>query len=278
MVEIFIILYLTSLACGSIGSILVIKNESMIADALSHSILLGIVIGFFITHNLDSPLLIIGAAIFGLLTVFLIEYLMKSSKINHDSATGLVFPLFFSIAVILISMYARNVHLDIDMVLMGEILFTPLNRITIFNISLPVALAHIIIIILLNVIFLSLAYYRLKLYLFDEVQAKIKGVNTVLLKTIIIFLVALTTVVSFNTVGSISVITFFVAPTMCSLVITKNYKKLLILNLIFSFIYCSIGHSLAIVFDLNIAGSVAFTALLLCLSVITIKHIINKIN
>lgn len=278
MVEIFIILYLTSLACGSIGSILVIKNESMIADALSHSILLGIVIGFFITHNLDSPLLIIGAAIFGLLTVFLIEYLMKSSKINHDSATGLVFPLFFSIAVILISMYARNVHLDIDMVLMGEILFTPLNRITIFNISLPVALTHIIIIILLNVIFLSLAYYRLKLYLFDEVQAKIKGVNTVLLKTIIIFLVALTTVVSFNTVGSISVITFFVAPTMCSLFITKNYKKLLILNLIFSFIYCSIGHSLAIVFDLNIAGSVAFTALLLCLSVITIKHIINKIN
>ncbi len=278
MVEIFIILYLTSLACGSIGSILVIKNESMIADALSHSILLGIVIGFFITHNLDSPLLIIGAAIFGLLTVFLIEYLMKSSKINHDSATGLVFPLFFSIAVILISMYARNVHLDIDMVLMGEILFTPLNRITIFNISLPVALTHIIIIILLNVIFLSLAYYRLKLYLFDEVQAKIKGVNTVLLKTIIIFLVALTTVVSFNTVGSISVITFFVAPTMCSLFIAKNYKKLLILNLIFSFIYCSIGHSLAIVFDLNIAGSVAFTALLLCLSVITIKHIINKIN
>lgn len=278
MVEIFIILYLTSLACGSIGSILVIKNESMIADALSHSILLGIVIGFFITHNLDSPLLIIGAAIFGLLTVFLIEYLMKSSKINHDSATGLVFPLFFSIAVILISMYARNVHLDIDMVLMGEILFTPLNRITIFNISLPVALTHIIIIILLNVIFLSLAYYRLKLYLFDEVQAKIKGVNTVLLKTIIIFLVALTTVVSFNIVGSISVITFFVAPTMCSLFIAKNYKKLLILNLIFSFIYCSIGHSLAIVFDLNIAGSVAFTALLLCLSVITIKHIINKIN
>ncbi len=278
MVEIFIILYLTSLACGSIGSILVIKNESMIADALSHSILLGIVIGFFITHNLDSPLLIIGAAIFGLLTVFLIEYLMKSSKINHDSATGLVFPLFFSIAVILISMYARNVHLDIDMVLMGEILFTPLNRITIFNISLPVALTHIIIIILLNVIFLSLAYYRLKLYLFDEVQAKIKGVNTVLLKTIIIFLVALTTVVSFNTVGSISVITFFVAPTMCSLFIAKNYKKLLILNLIFSFIYCSIGHSLAIVFDLNIAGSVAFIALLLCLSVITIKHIINKIN
>ncbi len=278
MVEIFIILYLTSLACGSIGSILVIKNESMIADALSHSILLGIVIGFFITHNLDSPLLIIGAAIFGLLTVFLIEYLMKSSKINHDSATGLVFPLFFSIAVILISMYARNVHLDIDMVLMGEILFTTLNRITIFNISLPVALTHIIIIILLNVIFLSLAYYRVKLYLFDEVQAKITGVNTVLLKTIIIFLVALTTVVSFNTVGSISVITFFVAPTMCSLFIAKNYKKLLILNLIFSFIYCIIGHSLAIVFDLNIAGSVAFIALLLCLSVITIKHIINKIN
>lgn len=273
MIEIFIVLYLTALSCSALGSILVIKNESMIADALSHSILLGIVLGFFITHNLDSWLLIFIAAIFGLITIFLIEYLMKSSKINHDSATGLVFPLFFSIAVILISMYIKNVHLDVDVVLMGEILFIPLNRISIFTFSFPVALIHSIIVLILNALFLCFAYHRLKLYLFDEIQAQTKGVNIFLLKVAIIFLTAFTSVVAFNIVGSISVIAFLVASNMCSLFMTKNYGKMLLLNLLFSLIYCTVGYIIAIQFDLNIAGSVSFTSLILCITTIMLNKI-----
>lgn len=277
MFEILIILILTAISCGIIGSLLVIKDEAMITDALSHSVLLGIVLGFFISDNLNSPILILFASLFGLMTILFIEYLIKSPKINHDAATGLVFPLMFSIAVILISKFAKNVHIDIDMVLMGEILFAPLNRIDILFFSLPINLVYIVIILIVNLLFISIFYNRLKLYLLDKEQAKLYGVNMTIIKIISTALVAMTTVTAFNIAGSISVICFFVAPTMANLFIAKSYKHLLYLNIMFSIMTCSIALAIAIKFDLNISSTAAFFSLILFIVYILIKKLKSKI-
>lgn len=55
MPEVLLILLLMGLSCGLLGSLLVLRNQSMLADALAHSVLLGIVLGFFIAHSLDIP-------------------------------------------------------------------------------------------------------------------------------------------------------------------------------------------------------------------------------
>lgn len=55
MLEVLLILLAVGSSCGLIGSILVVRNQAMLADALSHSVLLGIVLGFFVSHSLDSP-------------------------------------------------------------------------------------------------------------------------------------------------------------------------------------------------------------------------------
>lgn len=272
MVETFIILCLTSLACGTIGNLLVLKNESMIADALSHSVLLGIVLGFFISQDLNSPLLIIGATIFGILTVIFIDWLMQSSKINHDGATGLIFPLLFSIAVILISTFAKNVHLDIDMVLMGEILFASLNRTQFLGLELPVSLIQTSIILIVNSLFIGLTYQRLKLYLFDTTQAILSGIPMTHYKLITMLLVSLTTVIAFNAVGSITVITFFVAPSMTALFFSNSFKKLLLLSTLFALLNSALGLIIAIYFDLNISGSTAFISLLMLLLITKYRH------
>lgn len=274
MIETLFILYLTSIACGSLGSILVVKNQSMIADALSHSILLGIVLGFFLSQDLDSPLLVIGAALFGVFTVVFINQLIQSPKINHDTATGLVFPLLFSIAVILISMFAKNVHLDIDMVLMGEIIFAPLHRTTILGISLPVSMVQTAFIVLINLVFLIIMYQRLKLFLFDETQAKLSGIRIHLLQLVSMLLVAITTVVSFNAVGSITVICFFVAPTMIGLFSSTSYKQLLIKSIGIGLLNCTIGFILANWLDVTISGMCTFISLMVFLiSIAAKKHI-----
>lgn len=262
MFEIFIILLLTAFSCGSIGTLLVLRNQTMLADALSHSVLLGIVVGFFISNDLRSPLLLLGAALFGLVAVFSIQTLSRHDKINHDTATGLVFPLFFAIAVILITKYAKNVHLDLDMVLMGEIIFAPLFRTTVLGISISVSMLQVGLMLLLNLLFLLVFYQPLQLFLFDETNAKIIGVPMRLFYLCIPFLVSLTTVVSFNVVGSITVIAFFVSPSMTCLLWVKQFKHLLLGTFIVAFINCCVGFGLSLYFDVTISGMTTFASLI----------------
>ena len=118
-IGVLLIALVTALSCSIIGVFLVIRKMSMMTDAISHTVLLGIVLAFLIIPNLNSPLLIIGAVVMGLITVFLTEVLIKSKLIKEDAATGVVFPLLFSIAVIIISLNISGIHLDIDSVFLG---------------------------------------------------------------------------------------------------------------------------------------------------------------
>ena len=126
----------TAAACAIPGVFLILRRMAMLTDAIGHAILFGIVVAFFAIGDLNSPLLIIGAALAGLLTVSLVEMLERTGRVRADAATGIVFPLLFGIGVILVSKYADNVHLDIDSVLLGEIAFAPFNRIEVGGVDL----------------------------------------------------------------------------------------------------------------------------------------------
>lgn len=271
--EILIILIIAALNCHLVGHIVVLRNESMIADALSHAILLGIVLGFFVFKQLDSPMLVVFAALFGVLTIAMINHLNRSTKINHDTATGLVFPLFFAIAVILITMYANNVHLDMDMVLMGEIIFAPLTRMEILGLSVSTTLVKVFvnfIIILVSGIYL---YQPLKCYLSNPTQAKLLGININVLSHVLMILVALTTVMSFDSVGSISVIAFFVAPSLSILKGVKHYHQFLLASSLMAILIPIIGYLVAIQYDLTIAGTTTSVALII---VITVSYYLTR--
>ena len=137
MIDSLFVLIATAVACSTVGVFVMLRNLAMICDAISHSILLGIVIAYFITKDLQSPYLIVGAGLFGVITSACIELLTKTKTITKDTSVGIVFPMFFSIAVILISIYAKNVHIDTDVVLMGEVIMAQFDRLTIFGIDLP---------------------------------------------------------------------------------------------------------------------------------------------
>ena len=100
-----------AIACGLPGVFLVLRGMTMLSDAITHSVLLGIVLGFFVTQDLSSPWLFLGAAAIGVATVWLTETLQRTRLMKKDAAIGLVYPLFFSIAIILITRYAGSVHL-----------------------------------------------------------------------------------------------------------------------------------------------------------------------
>lgn len=119
-VEIQILAVVVAVACALPGVFLVLRRLALMADAIGHAMLFGIVIAFFVTHDIASPLLILAAALTGLLTVSLVELLTKTRLVKEDAAIGLVFPALFAAAVVLISRYAGDVHLDTDAVLLGR--------------------------------------------------------------------------------------------------------------------------------------------------------------
>src|SRR6187401_2341093 len=111
--EVCAILTATAAACAALGSFLVLRRVSLLTDAIGHVLLLGIVLAFLVTHDLRSPLLILGAAGTGLVTVALVEWVSKSRLVKQDAAIGLVFPALFALGVILTTLYSRNIHLDV---------------------------------------------------------------------------------------------------------------------------------------------------------------------
>lgn len=258
--ESWIVLIVTAVSCALIGSFLVLRKLSMVSDAISHTVLLGIVLAFFLTGDVTSPLLIIGAAMFGVITVFCIEMLSDTGLVKNDEAVGIIFPLFFSLAVILITKFARNAHLDTDIVLMGEVILAPINRMQVFGYSLPKALVQMSAVLLLNLLFIVVFFKELKLTTFDKEYASIIGISSTVLFYILMSLSSLTAVVAFDAVGAILVVSFLITPGAAAYLITKDLKTMLIVASLYAVLNSTLGYLIAMLFNLSMSGTTAAIA------------------
>lgn len=259
--ELLLIAVVTAAACALPGAFLVLRRVVMMSDAISHTALLGIVIGFFIIEDLNSPLLIMGAALVGLLTVSLVALLERTRLVKEDAAIGLVFPALFSIAVILISRYAGSVHLDVDAVLVGEIAFAPFDRFAPFGKDLgPRGLFVMGGIFLLNLLFILLFYKELKLSTFDPGLAAVLGFSPALLHYGLMALVSVTVVGAFDIVGSILVIALMVAPPAAAYLLTDRLPVMLGLSVLLGALSAGLGYAGATLMDTSIAGAMAAAA------------------
>ena len=275
MLDTILILAITGISCSLIGSLLLLKQSVMVADAISHTILLGIVLAFFIVPDLDSPWLMVGAAILGVVTVIAIELLIKTGRIKNDAAIGLVFPAFFSLAVVLISRYLRNVHLDMDIVMLGEVIFAPLNRTEFFGMDLPKALVQGSWLLVVNIIYIVFNYRSLKIRLFDETFARSIGMKVFLLDLVLMSLVSFTSVISFQSIGVILVLALMVAPAMTARCLTNHFASMLVIGSIIASINSILGYFAAVYLNVSISGMVSATSFLTFLIVFIWTNIIK---
>ncbi|WP_448946749.1 metal ABC transporter permease [Lachnoanaerobaculum sp.] len=260
MIESLYILIITSLACAVLGVFLVLRRLSMVSDAISHSVLLGIVIGYFVTKDIGSVLLIVGASLFGVLTTVCIELLIKSKRVTEDASVGIIFPLFFSIAVILITRYARNVHLDTEVVSIGEIILAPLHRINFLGLSLPKALVQMSFVLLINIVFIAVFFRKLKISSFDPVYAGVAGIAGAGLYYVFMALVSFTAVSAFESVGAILTISFFISPAASAYLISKDLKITILLAAVYALVNSCIGYFLAVKFNVSMSGMCALVS------------------
>jgi len=257
-IEIIVIACLVAVTCALPGVFLVLRRVSLMSDAISHAILFGIVLAFFYTQKLNSPFLLVAATLTGVLTVTLTEIIIRTRKLKEDAAIGLVFPVLFSLGVILLNLFAKRVHLDTQCVIMGEIAFSPFNRLIIQGQDWgPVGFWTTGSILAINLLFINLFYKELKISTFDEGLATSLGFRPVLIHYALMTLVSVTAVGSFETVGSILVVALMITPPAGAYLLTERLSKMLILSGVIGMVSAVSGYFLARALDASIAGCMA---------------------
>ena len=256
--EIQLIAALTAAACALPGAFLVLRRMAMLSDAIAHAILPGIVLAFFVTGDLASPLLLVGATATGVLTVVVVETLLRTRRLRQDAAIGLTFPVFFSVGVILISRYAGNVHLDTDAVLLGELAFAPFDRLVIAGTDVGARAIWLAGAVLgVNLAFVLVLFKELKVATFDAALAGALGLAPAVVHYALTAVVSLTAVAAFDAVGSVLVVALMIAPPAAAYLLTDRLGPLLLLSAAIGAASAVGGYWVAVALDASIAGAIA---------------------
>lgn len=248
---------LVGIAGTLVGSFLVLSGRSMLSDAISHSIILGIVVVWLLTGQQSGPLQLIGAALTGLLTVFLTQALVRTRRMRNDAAIGLVFPVFFALGVLLLNLYARNVHIDEHTVLLGEIDFIWLDTVTLAGLMIPRALLAMMIITAVNLVFVAVFYKELKLATFDPMLARALGFAPGVLSYGLLLLTSMTAVAAFEAVGVILFVAFVIVPPSTAYLLTERLSLMLTIGCTVAIAASVIGYALAIYWNVNTSAMMA---------------------
>ncbi|RSK28272.1 metal ABC transporter permease [Bacillus sp. HMF5848] len=248
---------LVGAACGLVSCFLILRRMAMLADAISHSVILGIIGAYLVSQNLQGVSMLIGAVIVGMLTAFLVQFL-NSLGVQADASIGVVFTFLFAVGVILISVFAGQVHIDTQHALMGEIAFIPWNTLEIAGMNLgPIAVWMLSVVLIINIILIALFYKEIKISSFDPEMALALGIPITVIHYLLMGMLSITTVASFDSVGAILVVAMLIVPGATAYLLTDRLFVMLILSIAVGVAAAILGYWFASIFNVSISGSMA---------------------
>jgi manganese/zinc/iron transport system permease protein len=200
-----------------------------------------------------------GAALFGLLTTAGIEWLRGRARLQADASVGIVFTGLFALGIILISAYAGPIDLDLDCVLFGEIAYVPLDLWVLPDgrVMGPVPLWLLGGLLLAITALITVAYKPLLLTSFDPMHAAAAGISAAVWHYILMGFVSAATVLSFESVGAILVLSFLTGPPAAAFLLTRRLRPMLLLASGAGVLAAGLGYGLAVLLDGSIAGAMA---------------------
>jgi len=248
---------LVGIAGTLVGTFLVLRRNAMLSDAISHSIVFGIAVVWLLTHADSGPVQILGAALTGVLTVFLTELLVTTRRVRNDAAIGLVFPALFAAGVLLLNLYARDVHIDTHTVLLGEIGFVWLDTMTVAGLEVPQSVVWMGAATLINAAFVVAFFKELKLTTFDPQLAAALGLAPALLFHALLALTSVTAVAAFDAVGAVLFIAFVIVPPAAAYLLTDRLVPMLLIGIAIAIASSLAGYYTAVQLDVSIGGMMA---------------------
>lgn len=249
--------FLVATACGLVGNYLILRRMALVGDAISHSVLPGLVVAFLLAKSRNSAVMFLGALVAGLLTTILIEIIHKKSRVKQDAAIGITFSSLFAIGVILVSQYTSQVDLDQECVLYGEIGFVSSDPpVTLGGVTLgPATVVRMGVVTLLTIAFVMLFYKELLVSSFDPALAFSLGINATVVHYGLMCWLSAVVVSAFESVGAILVIAMLILPGATATLLSQRLRVVLALSVVHAALSSVLGMHLGLWLDCTTAGA-----------------------
>ncbi len=247
---------MAAVTCALLGNFLVLRRQALMGDAISHSVLPGIVVAFLVAQTREPLVMLLGAAASGMVAVVLIELVRRVGRVDPGASMGVVFSVLFALGVLLLEQAAvRHVDLDADCVLYGQPEYMtwlpPAQWEAFFRVStlglVPRQLWLLAGALVLCAGFVALMFKELRIASFDPQLATTQGVSARLMHYLLMVVVALATVAAFEAVGSILVIAMMIGPAVSARLLTDRLLSQVFVSVLLAAVGAVGGYWLAAV-------------------------------
>jgi manganese/iron transport system permease protein len=224
--------------CAFLSCFITLKGWSLMGDALSHSVVPGVAVAYYIGWPFAA-----GAFVTGLLAAAGMGFVKTKTRLREDAVIGVVFTAFFALGLLLISLYPSQV--DLRSIVFGNIL----------GISDP-DIVQVLIISAVTLVVLGLKWRDLLLFCFDANQARALGLNTTMLHFTLLTLLSATAVAALQTVGACLVVAMLVTPGATAYLLTDRFGRMIGLAVSMGVLTSIVGAYASYFFDGSTGGCI----------------------
>ena len=249
--------FLANAACGLVGNYLLLRRMALMGDAVSHSILPGLVLAFLVSGSRGTGPMFLGALVAGVLAAGAIEAIQQRSLVKQDAAIGITFSTLFAVGVVLTAVFAAQVDLDAECVLFGEIAFVPLEP--------PVALAGFVLgpvsvvrmaVVLGAVIALIAVFYKeLLVSSFDAGLAGNLGLKPRRIHFALMAVLSVVAVSAFEAVGAVLVIAMLILPGATATLLVRRLPAMHAVSVLHAALSAVLGLHLGVWLECSIGAA-----------------------
>lgn len=255
---------LASLACGIIGTYVVVKKIVFVSGGIAHSTFGGIGLAYYLQYYFGwqwfDPLF--GAVIFALSSGVILSSNWIREKVREDSTIGIIWVSGMAVGALFLSLVNTN---QVTVQSPSSILFGNILLIGSQDLILMLVLDLVIVVVTV------LLYRDFQLLTFDETFAKVTGVNVKLLNLLLFTLISLTVVILIKVVGVVLILAMLTIPAATSNLYTDNLKNMMILSIILTMVMTTIGIFISLSYDVPPGSTIVLLMFAIFLTSLTIK-------
>ncbi|MBS3905047.1 MAG: metal ABC transporter permease [Simkania sp.] len=232
-----LVLIMIAISCGLIGTFLVIRKMTMLANSLSHTILIGIVAATWLCpphgYVLSLPILFIAAMITAFITVGVTRLIGKATHVKEDASIGLSFTALFALGLVVLMIFTKNAHIGTEAV-MGN-----LDAVHVHDLWLSGGVAF------MNILILTVVYPVIKVISFDRAFASSARLPCRIIDALFLVLLATTSMAAFRAVGVLLVLAFLTGPILIARFFCHRLSRLMGLAVLFGIVVALISVAIA---------------------------------
>ncbi|MBE7462321.1 MAG: metal ABC transporter permease [Planctomycetes bacterium] len=214
---------IVALVCSVVGCLVILRRMAFLGDALSHAMIAGVGAGYLFTkvvfgYRAHAPSMLIGALLAAVLTVMLINFVSRSSRIKEDASIGIMYCFIFAAGLVLVTRFQDLIHIHIQHFLVGDVLSVADDDLKLVAYVAAAVLTCIVVF-----------FRHFQIAAFDPVMAASLGFNVGLLDYLFTLCVSLVVVSAISMVGVILVVGLLITPAATAYLLTDRLNRMMAL-------------------------------------------------